>query len=61
MFPMSDPGTTLDLHRQKVDEMIRVAADLERARQARNDRPRRFGRWRGKEQRGRGGHLGATV
>ncbi|HEX5204119.1 MAG TPA: hypothetical protein VFW27_29675 [Actinoplanes sp.] len=61
MFPYSDPNTTLDLHHQKVAEMIRVAADHERARSADGNRPRRFGRWRGKVQRGRGSHVTATV
>ncbi|MFI5895951.1 hypothetical protein ACIA5D_38225 [Actinoplanes sp. NPDC051513] len=61
MFPYSDPNTTLDLHRQRVAEMIRVAADHERARTAQANRPRRFGRWRSKEQKGRGGHVTATA
>lgn len=61
MFPYSDPTTTLDLHRQRVDEMIRVAADHERARNAQAGRPRRFGRWRGKAQRGRGSQVAAAA
>ena len=61
MFPYSDPNTTLDLHCQKVAEMIRVAADHELARSVQPGRPRRFGRWRSKEQRGRGGHVTAAA
>ena len=61
MFPYSDPNATLDLHHQKVAEMIRVAADHERARSVQASRPRRFGRWRSKEQRGRGGHVTAAA
>jgi hypothetical protein len=53
MFPYSDPETQLDLHRQRVAEMIREAADFQRARTVRAGRHRRFGRWRSKEQRGR--------
>ncbi|MFF5292589.1 hypothetical protein [Paractinoplanes globisporus] len=60
MFPYSDPTTTLELHRQKVDQMIREAVDHERARSAAGNRRRRFGRWRGKEERGRG-HVAATA
>jgi hypothetical protein len=47
MFPYVDPGATLDLHRQKVDEMIRAAASDRLARSASAGRHRRFGRWRG--------------
>ena len=46
MFPISDPGTTLDLHRQRVAEMIREAEDYKRARSVDNGRHRRFARWR---------------
>jgi len=60
MFPNSDPVTTLELHRQKVDQMIREAADRERARSAGAGRHRRFGRWR-RPERGRGSHLAATA
>ena len=61
MFPHSDPTTTLDLHRQKVAQLIREAADHEQARAAAAGRRRRFGRWRGKAQRGRGSHRAATA
>ena len=51
MFPISDPGTTLDLHRQRVAEMIREAEDYKRARSVDNGRHRRFGRWRRSDSR----------
>jgi hypothetical protein len=47
MFPYFDPQTQLDLHRQRVDELIRQAADRRRARIATGGRHRRFGRLRG--------------
>ena len=61
MFPNSDPATTLELHHLKVAQMIREAADHERARTAAGGRHRRFGRWRRRPERGRGGHLTAAA
>jgi hypothetical protein len=60
MFLYSDPQTQLDLHHQRVAEMIREAADYQRARSARHGRHRRFGRWRDKE-RGRPSRVTATA
>ncbi|WP_030442772.1 hypothetical protein [Actinoplanes subtropicus] len=60
MFPNPDPATSLELHRQKVDQMIREAADRELARSAAGGRHRRFGRWRRTRERG-GGHVAATA
>ena len=53
MFPHTDPTTTLELHRMRVAERIREAADHQRARTAGQGRHRRFGRWRKPETRGR--------
>jgi len=61
MFPSVNPITTLDLHRQRVDQMIREAADHERARSAATGGRRRFGWWRRRPERGRGGHLSAAA
>ena len=61
MFPNSDPATTLELHRQKVAQMIREAADHEQARSAATGGRRRFGRWRRRSERGRGGHVTAAA
>jgi hypothetical protein len=60
MFQNSDPVTTLELHRQKVDQMIREAADRERVRGAVAGRHRRFGRWRRHPERG-GSRVTATA
>jgi hypothetical protein len=46
MFPYSDPQTQLDLHRQRVDELIREAAADRLARTASAGRHRRSLRWR---------------
>jgi hypothetical protein len=43
MFPLPDPSLQLDLHRQRVAELIQQAADHERARSLGR---RRFARWR---------------
>ena len=61
MFPNSDPATTLELHRLKVAQMIREAADHEQARSAGGGRHRRFGRWRRRQERGRGSHVTAQA
>ena len=61
MFPNTDPATILDLHHQKVAQLIREAADDERARRAAGGRNRRFGRWRRNQERGRGGHVAAAA
>jgi len=61
MFPIIDPATTLELHRQKVDQLIREAADHQRARGASGGAGRRLGRWRRKPARGRGSHTTATA
>jgi hypothetical protein len=61
MFPHSDPAMALDLHHQKVAELIRQAADRQLARDAVNGRRRRFGRWRGKVDRGHGGRVPAAA
>jgi hypothetical protein len=61
MFPSMDPATTLELHRQKVDQMIREAADHKRARSAATGGVRRFGRWRRRPDGGRGSHVAATA
>ena len=61
MFPSSDAATILELHHQKVAQLIREAADDERARRAAGGRNRRFGRWRRNQDRGRGGHVAAAA
>jgi hypothetical protein len=61
MFPYIDPQTQLDLHRQRVSEMIRDAAAYQRARTTGKGRHRRFGRWRDKEERGRPSRVTATA
>ena len=61
MFPYSDPETQLDLHRRRVDEMIREAADYKRARDAGKGRHRRFGRWRDRGGRGRPARVTAAA
>ena len=61
MFPYSDPNATLDLHHQKVAQMIREAADRELVRSLSTGRKRRFGRWRRRPERGRGGHVTAAA
>jgi hypothetical protein len=61
MFPNSDPAMTLELHRQKVAEMIREAADHELARTAGKGQHRHFGRWRSKRERGRGARVTAAA
>jgi hypothetical protein len=61
MFPNVDPATTLELHRQKVAQMIREAADHELVRSASAGRNRRLGRWRRRQGRGRGSHVTAAA
>ena len=53
MFPYNDPQTVLDMHRQRVDEMIRQAADRRRVRAATAGRHRRVGRWPRRDHGGR--------
>jgi hypothetical protein len=60
MFPYADPSATLDLHRQKVDQMIREATEYRLARTASAGRHRRFGRWRS-GSRGRGERVAAAA
>jgi hypothetical protein len=45
MFPYADAQSRLDLHHQRVAELIQVAAAHRQALEAASDRPRRFGRW----------------
>jgi hypothetical protein len=61
MFPHTDPTTQLALHRLRVDEMIRDAADHRRARAATPGRHRRFGRWRRKEPQARAAAVTAAA
>jgi len=61
MFPSSDAATILELHHQKVAQLISEAADDERARSVAGGRHRRFGRWRRGQERGRGGHVAAAA
>jgi hypothetical protein len=61
MFPYSDPHAQLELHRQRVAEMIREAADHRRARSASTGRHRRIGRRRSKEERPRPAEVPATA
>ena len=61
MFPNSDPSMALDLHHQKVAELIHQATDRRLVRDASTGRRRRFGRWRGKVDRGHGGRVHAAA
>jgi len=61
MYPSIDPVTTLELHHQKVAQMMREVAAHERARSVAGGRARRFGRWRRRPERDRGGHVAATA
>ena len=61
MFSNVYPDTALELHRQKVAQMIREAEDHRLARGASAGRNRRFGRWRRRPERGRGGHVTAAA
>jgi hypothetical protein len=61
MFPYADPSSALTLHHQKVDQLIREAADRRLAREASGGRRRRFGRWRGKAQPDRGAAVPAAA
>ena len=45
MFPLNDPQLQLDLHRQRVAELIREADDDRLARSAATGRHRWFGRF----------------
>jgi hypothetical protein len=47
MFPINDPQTQLDMHRQRVSEMIREAAAHRRTRLTGRGRHRRFAWWPG--------------
>jgi hypothetical protein len=61
MYPNIDPATSLELHRQKMAQLTREAADFELARSVSGGRHRRFGRWRRNQERGRGSHVAATT
>ena len=61
MFPYSDPQTQLDLHRRRVDELIRQAADRRRVRIATGGRHRRFGRLRDTDDGRRATQVTATA
>lgn len=61
MFPNSDPSMTLELHRQRVAEMIREAAGHDLARSVTTGQHRRFARWRARRDRGRGARVTAAA
>ncbi|GAA2627263.1 hypothetical protein [Paractinoplanes durhamensis] len=62
MFPLSDPTLRLDLHHQRVAEMIRAADQHTLARSAEPaGRHRRFGRWRRPARHGGVSRVTATI